>query len=334
MIQWRMCSLKTESAESAGRASASRDSFPSVREWAAHGTNLGTVEFGLWAVGDWWNAGEVYGRGVRKKIVTDPSWRGPTYHTCKNAGAVARRFSQGSRYRDLGFAIHEAVAAIEPDAANTILTAAHRQHWTLARVRLEANRQRTNYHVLTGGDIVASINDLIKARRTFNAIEADPPWTFGAHTNGIRGGHSANYRKMEIDAICSLRVSQLTTDRTHLFLWTPAALLEEAFEVFRSWGFSYGRTEIIWRKTQEFGTGYRVRMEHEHLLIGVMPKSPVWLDKAIGSVVEAPRGKLHSEKPAIFHELIERAVEGPYLELFGRVRREGWTVCGDQVARS
>ena len=160
---------------------------------------------------------------------------------------------------------------------------------------------------------------------------ADPPWTFGTWKTANRGGHLSSYRKMELDAICSLPVRQLTTDRTHLFLWTPAALLEEAFQVFRAWGFAYGRTEIVWKKTQEFGTGWRVRMLHEHLLIGIMPKSPVWRDRTIASIVEAPRGKLHSEKPAIFHELIERAVAGPYLELFGRVERHGWTVCGNQV---
>jgi N6-adenosine-specific RNA methylase IME4 len=259
---------------------------------------------------------------------------GAAYQTCKTAGRVAHRFPPGYRYRYLPFDFLEAVTAIvaaEPAAADAILARAERQRWTLAQVRLEAARHRTNYHLSSGGDIASSIDDLIKAGRTYNAIEADPPWTFGKWTTGNRGGHSSSYRKMEIDAICALPVGQLTTDRTHLFLWVPAAMLEESFTVFRAWGFCYGRTEIVWKKTQEFGTGWRVRMFHEHLLIGVMPKSPVWHDKTMGSIVEAPRGKLHSEKPAIFHELIERAVAGPYLELFGRTARKGWTVCGDQV---
>jgi N6-adenosine-specific RNA methylase IME4 len=49
-------------------------------------------------------------------------------------------------------------------------------------------------------------------------------------------------------------------------------------------------------------------------------------------VLVAPR-TAHSEKPVIVHEIIERATEGPYLELFGRRRVVGWTVVGNQLPR-
>jgi N6-adenosine-specific RNA methylase IME4 len=325
-------SLTIADAKAADRRSVSRNSFPTVRNWIAAGTRLRRIEFDKYELGDWWNAWS-FGAG-RKALVEGPSWRGPAYQTCKTAGRVAHRFPPGYRYRNMPFVFLEAVTAIaaaEPAAAGTILARADRQRWTLAQVRLEAARHRSAYDAMTGGDIATSIDDLIKADRTYNAIEADPPWTFGKWSSGNRGGHSSAYRKMEIDAICSLPVCKLATDRTHLFLWVPAAMLEESFAVFRAWGSAYGRTEIIWKKTQEFGTGWRVRMYHEHLLIGVMPRSPVWRDKTIGSIVEAPRGKLHSEKPPIFKNIIERAVAGPYLELFGRTARKGWTVCGDQM---
>jgi N6-adenosine-specific RNA methylase IME4 len=43
-----------------------------------------------------------------------------------------------------------------------------------------------------------------------------------------------------------------------------------------------------------------------------------------------PRGK-HSSKPEQVRDIIERGSPGPYLELFGRRRVDGWTVWGNQI---
>ena len=64
---------------------------------------------------------------------------------------------------------------------------------------------------------------------------------------------------------------------------------------------------------------------NEVLRIGIRGKAPLtWFDD-VPSVIDAPR-EPHSRKPAIFHEIIERVLAGPYLEIFGRRRRTGWTV--------
>lgn len=39
----------------------------------------------------------------------------------------------------------------------------------------------------------------------------------------------------------------------------------------------------------------------------------------------------HSEKPEIFHWKLEELFEGPYVELFARQRRWGWTSWGNQL---
>jgi N6-adenosine-specific RNA methylase IME4 len=44
----------------------------------------------------------------------------------------------------------------------------------------------------------------------------------------------------------------------------------------------------------------------------------------------ADRGR-HSKKPDKFYDYIEERSAGPYLELFARNRREGWTSLGNQV---
>jgi N6-adenosine-specific RNA methylase IME4 len=50
----------------------------------------------------------------------------------------------------------------------------------------------------------------------------------------------------------------------------------------------------------------------------------------VHQVVIAPVGA-HSEKPDEAYNRIRRLYPGPFLELFGRKRRDGWTVWGNEV---
>ena len=135
---------------------------------------------------------------------------------------------------------------------------------------------------------------------------------------------------MSMAEIAALPVPKVATDTAFLFLWCPAALLKDALDVMATWGFAY-KTNAIWEKDKEFGTGFYYRMQHEHLLLGVRSKTPGhFKDKAISSVINAPRGE-HSEKPPKVYSLVERACVGPYLELFGRRHVLGWTVIGNQL---
>jgi N6-adenosine-specific RNA methylase IME4 len=59
---------------------------------------------------------------------------------------------------------------------------------------------------------------------------------------------------------------------------------------------------------------------------------PPWpLVRNVRSSFEAPVGR-HSEKPDESYELIERLAPGPYVELFARRKRPGWTCLGNEVA--
>lgn len=53
---------------------------------------------------------------------------------------------------------------------------------------------------------------------------------------------------------------------------------------------------------------------------------------AVRKLLIAPRRE-HSRKPDETHQRIEALVAGPYLELFARKPREGWTVWGNQIDR-
>ena len=135
---------------------------------------------------------------------------------------------------------------------------------------------------------------------------------------------------MEVNAIMALPVSKVCTPSTTLFLWVPHALMKEGFLVMEAWGFRDSHSEIIWDKRESGpGTGWFAQMVHEHLLIGLRKQSPSWGDGTIQSIISAPRRA--PAKPDIFYQTIEKAVGGPYLELFGRKKRAGWTVCGNQI---
>ena len=58
--------------------------------------------------------------------------------------------------------------------------------------------------------------------------------------------------------------------------------------------------------------------------------SPRRLSADIHQVIVAPVGA-HSEKPDEAYSRIYRLYPGPFLELFGRKRRDGWTVWGNEV---
>jgi N6-adenosine-specific RNA methylase IME4 len=107
----------------------------------------------------------------------------------------------------------------------------------------------------------------------------------------------------------------------------------EALDVMAAWGFAL-KTEIVWLKRTRtgkrwFGMGRTVRAEHEVCLVGTRGR-PVTRCKNVRSTFEAVAGK-HSEKPVEFYAIVELLREGPYVELFARRRRAGWTNLGDQV---
>ena len=59
---------------------------------------------------------------------------------------------------------------------------------------------------------------------------------------------------------------------------------------------------------------------------------PVRLSRSVRQLVLAPRRE-HSRKPDEVYERIEQLVGGPYLEMYSRTAREGWTAWGDQTGR-
>jgi site-specific DNA-methyltransferase (adenine-specific) len=169
--------------------------------------------------------------------------------------------------------------------------------------------------------------------KRYGVLAADPPWLFGDSLPGVGRGASKNYSCMTIDQICEFRIPPMLDD-SYLFLWRVSSMVEEAYHVARSWGF-VPKAEIVWQKLTAnglpwFGMGRTVRASHETAIIAVRGK-PKPLSRSIRSTFSAVAQKTkHSAKPESFFDLVEALAAGPYVELFARRQRVGWTCLGNE----
>lgn len=171
-----------------------------------------------------------------------------------------------------------------------------------------------------------SLRELIDDGKKFRCIYADPPWQYD--NQETRASTDNHYGTMSVAQICAEPVAAVAADDCHLHLWTTNAFLFAAREVMDAWGFDY-RSVFVWCKPQ-MGIGNYWRVSHELMLLGVRGKATNFLANDEMSWIQADRTK-HSRKPRQVREKIERVSPGPYLEMYGREKIEGWTVYGNQI---
>lgn len=176
-------------------------------------------------------------------------------------------------------------------------------------------------------------------KKKFGTVLADPPWQFINRTGKVAPEHKRlnRYATMSVDEICALPVKDSLADTAHLYLWVPNALLPDGLRVLSSWGFSY-KSNLIWHKIRKDGgpdgrgVGFYFRNVTEILLFGVRGKNA--RTKAPGRRqvnFMATRKREHSRKPDEQYDIIEACSNGPFLEMFARGNRPGWTGFGNQA---
>lgn len=175
--------------------------------------------------------------------------------------------------------------------------------------------------------------------QTFSTVMADPPWRFTNRTGKVAPEHHrlTRYPTLSLDEICNLPVGEHMKDTAHCYLWVPNALLPDGLKVLEAWGFQY-KSNIIWHKVRKDGqsdgrgVGFYFRNVTEIILFGVRGKNARTLPPARSQVnLFGTRKREHSRKPDEQYDIIENCSPGPFLELFGRGVREGWTVWGNQA---
>jgi N6-adenosine-specific RNA methylase IME4 len=183
--------------------------------------------------------------------------------------------------------------------------------------------------------------DLLRAvdGRRYGAILADPPWQFQNKTGKVAPEHRrlARYRTLSLAEIRALPVEAAAADVAHLYLWVPNALLPEGLSVMQAWGFRY-KSNLIWHKVRRDGgsdgrgVGFYFRNVTEMVLFGVRGKNARTFQAGRRQVnLVATRKREHSRKPDELYPIVEACSPAPFLELFARGTRPGWTAWGNQA---
>jgi N6-adenosine-specific RNA methylase IME4 len=167
----------------------------------------------------------------------------------------------------------------------------------------------------------------------FRTIVADCPWKFDDKLPGKTRGAERNYRCLTLDELKHFPLPPIALDAT-LFFWRVASMQREALDVVDAWGFGPVKCELVWRKVtvggaRWFGMGRTVRAEHEICLIAKRGR-PAVRSHSVRSTFDAIC-EGHSQKPDVFYRIVEQLCDGPFVELFARRQRPGWTCFGDEL---
>lgn len=189
----------------------------------------------------------------------------------------------------------------------------------------------------------------------YGAIVVDPPWHFKAR-GALRTANpqsrrdvGRHYDTMSLAEVKALPVATLAATHCHLFLWTTGPNLQQAFEVIDAWGFKFSTLVFTWVKLRRsfdtrqlrfvgtidadlhVGLGLTSRKNTELVLLGRRGQ-PKRLAKDVREVILAPVRE-HSRKPDEMFRRVERYCAGPYIELFARQSRPGWTSWGHEASK-
>ena len=185
----------------------------------------------------------------------------------------------------------------------------------------------------------------------YRAILADPPWAFSTYAGDEATPHRTeedHYQTMPLHRIAGLPVPEMADKHCALFMWVVSSHIDAGLELMSMWGFQPKSLAFIWIKSKigaaEQGSffledayddqhplsmGYWTRQQAELCIVGTKGKPGV-NDHGVRQLIIAPRRE-HSRKPDETYSRIERLVDGPYLEMFARQRREGWDAWGNEV---
>jgi len=190
-------------------------------------------------------------------------------------------------------------------------------------MKLKIRKRRGDAHITQGTPKVPH----------FKTIVADPPW-MERGGGKIRRGADKHYPLLTTPQIIQTMATsgywRPHPDGCHMYLWVTNNFLKDGIFVMEALGFRY-ITNRVWVKDR-FGIGYYFRGQHEIVLFGTSLSGKAIPPKVknMPSIFYADRTK-HSQKPSQFYNDVELISQGPYLEMFARCPREGWTTWGNEV---
>jgi N6-adenosine-specific RNA methylase IME4 len=199
---------------------------------------------------------------------------------------------------------------------------------TILEVKRELNEQAREEKREENRLLVEAAAPSVLVPGTFSTIVIDPPWDWDDEGDADQFGCARpTYNTMSIEEIAAQPIGEMAASNAHLYLWITNRSLPKGFALLEQWGFRYV-TMLTWCKPS-IGLGNYFRGSTEHVLFGVRGSLPL-LAKDQPTHFFAPR-RGHSVKPPEFYDIVERCSKGPWLDVFGRQQRKGWTVIGADV---
>ncbi len=202
----------------------------------------------------------------------------------------------------------------------------------------------------------------IRPHGGFRVILADPPWEFEQFSEKGQGKSAqAHYDCMPLEQIAAMPVDILAADDCAMFIWVTWPFMPHWQRVINAWGFEFAGLAWEWVKFNPvtgkyaFGGGYGTRKNLEPCLLatrgnpslraelpsdlfglGAVPEGVHsvrdFIEAMPADAIRSPRRE-HSRKPDEQYDRIQTMFDGPYVELFARQSRQGWTAWGNQSTK-
>jgi N6-adenosine-specific RNA methylase IME4 len=242
----------------------------------------------------------------REKLDQMVSLTGLSEKTIRNHTAVVRSVEPPELELAPTFSHAAAVAGLTRPQQTRVLTNAKLEGWTVSQTA-RAVRHIKRPLVLEGQAELAG---------EYRVVYAAPDWG-----------------RMTVEKIAGLPVAAHVLRQAVLFLWVPPRLLlarPGAIDVLEAWGFTY-QTNAVWDRVIEGSGGKFLSVSHEHLVIATRgdiqadvtdfrPRS-VYLERRT-------LGESHVKPSEVRTWITKLFARGPFLELFGSKRTEGWSSFG------
>lgn len=280
-----------------------------------------------WWLADWLRYGESR-REWEERLSQAQHVTGLSEKRLKNIREVGA-IEPSRRRETVELALHEEVCRLPAADQEYWLERAEQEGWSRSELRLHM-RAAKRRKVIEGQAVLEG---------QFRLLVADPPWRY--QDSGVIAGSAyaraeSAYDTMTIDELCQLPIEAHLLPNATAFIWVPVPLLLEnpgPREVVEAWGLTY-KSHRVWDKVTGMPSNYAQQITHEILLICTRgdgkPDEPTPHEPSIFR--ERVQGE-HSEKPNVYlrHWIEKHWTIGPYLELFGRERVDGWTVFGNDA---
>ena len=200
----------------------------------------------------------------------------------------------------------------------------------LDEIKQTKRTEKAQAQEIRRADNAAKVEQLatpLDAQGLFQTIVIDPPWDWGDEGDFNQFGRAKpEYHTLPFDEIKALPINKIADQNCHLYLWVTNRSLPKAFALIDAWGFRY-ITCLTWVKPS-IGMGNYFRGSTEQILFAVKGSQPLKRHD-VGTHFLAPRGGEHSSKPDEFYQLVESCSYAPFIDVFGRKVRDGWSTWGE-----